>query len=82
MNKAYTASHDGLTLARPTRGPGIARRLVRLPLTVFEILLVWQERAEQRARLRTMSDRMLKDIGISRADAEHEGATPFWRPHS
>jgi uncharacterized protein YjiS (DUF1127 family) len=41
-------------------------------------LLRWQELARQRRVLLTMDDRMLKDIGISRADAVHEGERPFW----
>lgn len=80
MNRVHTASPHGVALARPPQRASVARRLLRLPAALFEVLLVWQERAEQRARLRTMSDRMLKDIGLSRADAEREGAVPFWRP--
>lgn len=38
-----------------------------------------QERAEQRAHLAGMDDRMLKDIGISAVDAVHEADKPFWK---
>lgn len=79
MNRAHTVSHHGLTAARPPHRIGIARRLLRLPVVLLELMLVWQERAEQRGRLRGMSDQMLKDIGISRADADREGSIPFWR---
>ena len=41
-------------------------------------LLRWQELARQRRRLLALDDRMLKDIGITRADACREGARPFW----
>ena len=41
-------------------------------------LLQWQELAQQRRRLLAMDDHMLKDIGITRADAWHEGTRPFW----
>ena len=41
--------------------------------------MVWQSRADQRARLGTMDDHMLKDIGITRADVERERTKPFWR---
>jgi uncharacterized protein YjiS (DUF1127 family) len=41
-------------------------------------LLRWQELAQQRRRLLALDDRMLKDIGITRADASREGARPFW----
>ena len=48
--------------------------VVRLVLA----LLRWQELAQQRRRLLSLDDRMLKDIGITRADAAREGARPFW----
>jgi uncharacterized protein YjiS (DUF1127 family) len=45
-----------------------------------ELLHSWLERARQRRRLGQLSDHMLKDIGLSRADVESETAKPFWRP--
>jgi len=39
----------------------------------------WRERAEQRRHLSGMNDRMLKDVGISRADAVREASKPFWQ---
>ncbi len=53
--------------------------LARLPLAILETLLVWQERDQQRRHLAALDDRMLRDIGISRADAAREAAIPFWR---
>ncbi len=44
------------------------------------LLLQWQQRAGQRTHLGTLDDRLLKDIGLSRADIEPEVAKPFWRP--
>jgi uncharacterized protein YjiS (DUF1127 family) len=41
-------------------------------------LLRWQELAQQRRRLLSLDDRMLKDIGITRAEATREGTRPFW----
>ncbi len=39
----------------------------------------WNELAQQRRRLRELDDRMLKDIGISRADVERiAGRRWFW----
>jgi uncharacterized protein YjiS (DUF1127 family) len=45
----------------------------------FELLLAWQDRSRQRHHLESLDDYMLKDIGLSRADAEREVAKPFWR---
>jgi len=38
----------------------------------------WAEVARQRQQLREMDERMLKDLGISRAEAVVEGSRPFW----
>lgn len=46
---------------------------------LIELLLTWQERAQQRHQLHQMSERELRDIGLSRADVESECAKPFWR---
>jgi uncharacterized protein YjiS (DUF1127 family) len=44
------------------------------------VLLVegWMQRRRQRLMLRTMSDHMLHDIGITRSDAYEESRKPFW----
>jgi uncharacterized protein YjiS (DUF1127 family) len=46
--------------------------------TLLIQLLEWQERARQRRLLLSLPDGALKDFGASRADAEGEGARPFW----
>ena len=38
----------------------------------------WLEISRQRRTLATLDDRMLKDIGISRASANFEASRPFW----
>lgn len=38
-----------------------------------------RQRYRQRQRLLSLPPEMLKDIGISRAEALHEGCKPFWR---
>jgi uncharacterized protein YjiS (DUF1127 family) len=37
------------------------------------------ERKRQRDALAQLDDRLLSDIGVSRYDADHEIAKPFWR---
>lgn len=53
-------------------------RIVKLPFHA----LAWLDRALERRRsrlaLRELDDHFLKDIGISRADAEREARRPFW----
>lgn len=48
-------------------------------IRLSDALLTWQERASQRHHLYGMSDRMLHDVGLSRADLEREAAKPFWQ---
>ncbi len=56
---------------------GVARRLV---VRVVDTLILWQERARQRHHLAALDPNLLKDIGVSRADAWQEANKPFWRP--
>ncbi len=42
------------------------------------LLLQWQGLARQRRRLGQLSEHMLADIGISRAEAQQEAERPFW----
>jgi uncharacterized protein YjiS (DUF1127 family) len=39
----------------------------------------WRRRARDRTSLAALDDRMLADIGITRADAEFLSSKPFWR---
>lgn len=39
----------------------------------------WGRRSRERAQLATLDDRMLRDIGLSRADREFLANKPFWR---
>ena len=57
-----------------------ARKLVRDAAALFEAVAGYSERARERDALCTLDDRMIKDIGISRADIWLECSKPFWRP--
>jgi uncharacterized protein YjiS (DUF1127 family) len=39
----------------------------------------WRRRSRERAQLAELDDRVLKDIGLTRADAEFLSNKPFWR---
>jgi uncharacterized protein YjiS (DUF1127 family) len=39
---------------------------------------LWKERTRQRRMLISLSDHMLKDLGLSRSDAGREGGKRFW----
>jgi len=51
------------------------RRLAAL----LDLIRTWRRRAYERQALVTMSDAMLRDIGITRCDAMNEASKPFWR---
>ena len=47
---------------------------------VLAALLAWGERRRQRLWLQELDDWMLRDIGVTRADADGEARKPFWMP--
>lgn len=55
------------------------RSFLKTAKTVFLMLNHWSQRREERKQLNGLNERLLKDIGITRYDAEHEVAKPFWR---
>jgi uncharacterized protein YjiS (DUF1127 family) len=65
------------TIEHPWHGAGAAarRRLRRVLHTLWR----WHERARQRRHLRFLSDHMLRDLGLTRAEVQVEGSKPFWR---
>jgi uncharacterized protein YjiS (DUF1127 family) len=42
------------------------------------VIGAWIERHRQRRALAELDDRLLKDIGITRPEADREIAKPFW----
>lgn len=75
INQTY--SNPVFEAPRQTRqfGGSIAREI----MGVLDTVLLWQQRANDRAHLRTMNDHLLADMGISPADARRESAKPFWQ---
>jgi uncharacterized protein YjiS (DUF1127 family) len=75
MYRYNVSDKSGSYFVRPTRtkaNPGLVTRL-------FDHLLTWLDRARQRRHLGELDDRLLRDIGLSRAEVEHEIARPFWQ---
>jgi uncharacterized protein YjiS (DUF1127 family) len=42
-------------------------------------LRLWQDRVSDRQQLRQLDQHVLRDIGITRLQAEAEANKPFWR---
>jgi uncharacterized protein YjiS (DUF1127 family) len=64
----------------------VARALRRRPSPAFApiawivaTLRAWRRRARERAALAALDDRLLDDIGLTRAQARTEVDKPFWR---
>lgn len=51
-----------------------------LAIRALDEIANWHERLRERESLRAMDERMLKDVGLSRADIAHEGQKTFWQP--
>jgi len=58
----------------PRRAPAIES----IAMGLLDLLSVWLDRARQRRHLQALDDRMLKDIGLTRADVEFEAHKRFW----
>ena len=46
----------------------------------IRLIEVWASRARTRRELAMLDERMLRDAGITRAQARYEASKPFWRP--
>ena len=46
---------------------------------LFDHLFTWHQRVRDRQALDQLDAHMLHDIGLSRADVEHEVSKPFWQ---
>jgi uncharacterized protein YjiS (DUF1127 family) len=69
-------SSQGRTRAGPA---GRAHGTAALIAAGLERLLLWQQRARERRELGSLSDDLLKDMGLSRSTASEEARKPFWR---
>jgi uncharacterized protein YjiS (DUF1127 family) len=76
---AATRPLSSAPVAFPKALRAIAGTPVRIFLKLVDAYLAWVEVARQRRALLALSDEMLKDIGISRSQADFEGSKPFWQ---
>jgi uncharacterized protein YjiS (DUF1127 family) len=56
--------------------------MARAPMPMLKLLaqaIVRFRRQRQRTSLAQLDDRMLRDMGISRLEADRESRKPFWR---
>lgn len=74
------------TPRQATRWHGIAESFAAAAIAIdrrlgraADLLLEWQRRQRDRTALRGLDDRMLSDIGLSRADVAAEIGKRFWQ---
>jgi len=73
------ARHMSTQLRRPATALRFAAAFATLSLRAADAMALWQERTRQRRTLGRLNDHMLKDLGLSRADAGREGGKRFWQ---
>ena len=47
--------------------------------TPLKLLISWMQRIDSREKLKVLSDRSLKDIGLTRLEIQKEIHKPFWK---
>ena len=76
----HTTTGPGTRIALARVRRRALRSLFRQELSrVFTALRQWRQRSRDRAELARFDERMLSDIGITRADVWREINKPFWR---
>ena len=71
-----TTTHDLHATYSASRRASLGAGLVA---KVRATLQEWHLRATLRPRLAGLSNHLLRDMGMTRAEAEHEAAKPFWQ---
>jgi uncharacterized protein YjiS (DUF1127 family) len=74
MNTTYVGT------AIPRNGRSLLKGALERVRCALDTVLTWQERERQRRQLMALDDRLLADLGMTRADAVGEYRKPFWRP--
>jgi uncharacterized protein YjiS (DUF1127 family) len=66
-------------IPRKTQWQASPRRLSGFLSEVRATLREWRQRKNGRLELARLDERMLRDIGLTRVDADYEINKPFWR---
>ena len=81
-----TCAVAAVTIPRHRRGsvafqeqPVFGRRAASWLRRVRDTIRLWQDRTRGRQQLRDLDDHVLRDIGITRLQADAEASKPFWR---
>jgi uncharacterized protein YjiS (DUF1127 family) len=80
MKLTYLVSYAGIfpkSTAPSYLSDLIYSAVERVP-SINMLLRTWRWRAQSRRRLAQLPDRLLRDVGIDRDEAEQEITKPFW----
>jgi len=78
MHVAETSAAGSLWRVRPLLARSFVRVLGMAAVGCWGWLRRAAERAAGRRALARLDDRLLRDIGLTRADADAEAGKPFW----
>lgn len=73
------SSRASFSTGGPDSGCGPMSALLAGWTEIRESVTVWRERQARRRAALTIDDHTLADIGLIRAQIDHEAAKPFWR---
>ena len=76
----WTSAPAGGSVRDGTVSTSGAAPVVTIAGVAVAVLREWRRRARQRRALALMSEYLLRDIGVTRAEASRESVKPFWRP--
>ncbi len=76
---ATTTYNSQIAGTQAAAGRGFFGNIAHVLGRVYRTLQIWRLRSEHRRHMVTLDDRLLRDIGISRIEAQIEAAKPFWR---
>jgi uncharacterized protein YjiS (DUF1127 family) len=76
---AATVRLPGRAFGASLREHVVSRRAASWPGQARATLRLWQDRVSGRQQLLRLDDHVLRDIGITRLQAQAEANKPFWR---
>lgn len=72
-------SFERTVRGRPWPPRGTRLRAAETLRALLALVRLWRARCRQRAQLARLDARLLRDIGVTPADAEREINKPFWQ---
>jgi uncharacterized protein YjiS (DUF1127 family) len=71
--RSLSMHHDRVRLT------GMDLSLAALARSLFDMVVAWQDRSRERAQLSGLDDRLLRDMGLTRAEVDRELNKAFWQ---